>query len=366
MTRRSVLRRRGVVALLVVAAVPLMLAADRGLGRLLAGPRGLELGGAEWIWAPRVSSWSGPTAFLALRDLELPAAPSSARLLALADEEYVLFVNGKIVGAGRYRAGEPMDAYELAPVLRPGNNRIVFELRSGRGVGGFLARLRVELPGREPVRLVTDEDWKIAYRHRDGLGDPSVMPLPPLPQALVLARPPFGRWGPRRPGPLRVRFEEALERPRDWVRVWTPRADGEWRRSGVRRPARGERVLIDFGREEAGFLVLAGLGRADEPALVYTGLREPHPEDTSPSAVWISLPGKVHWVDAEPRRFRYALVVGGEGVHSASVYGIRDAAAAAWPAAPERRRGVFGLTPVQLRTPIEDKIWSQLQGATGR
>lgn len=366
MTRRAVLRRRGVVALLVLVALPLLLAADRGLGRLLAGPRGVELGGAEWIWAPRASSWSGPTAFLALRDLELHAAPSSARLLVLADEEYVLFVNGEIVGAGRYRAGEPMDAYELASLLRPGNNRIVFELRSGRGIGGFLARLRVELPGREPLRLVTDEDWKIAYRHRDGLVERLETPLAPLPQALVLARPPFGRWGPRRPGPPRVPFEEALERPRDWVRVWTPGADGEWRRSGVRRPARGERVLIDFGREETGVLVLAGLRGAGEPALVYTGLREPHPEDASPSAVWIPLPGKSHWVDAEARRFRYALVVGGAGVRSASVYDIRDAAATAWPAVSERRRGVFGLTPAQLRTPIEDKIWSQLQGLTGR
>ncbi|MGH9382284.1 MAG: hypothetical protein ACRD2Z_16995 [Thermoanaerobaculia bacterium] len=365
MTSRLLSRRRWLLALLAVAAAPLLLTADHGLGRLLAGPRELDLAGAQWIWAPRVSSWSGPTAFLALRDLELAAAPASARLLVLADEEYALSVNGRTVGAGRYRPGAAMDAYDIGALLRQGNNRLVFELRSGRGVGGFLALLRAELPGREPVTLVTDGDWSISYRWRGELVHGFETPLPPLPEALVLSEPPFGRWGPRRANPPRTVFDDVLSRPRDWMRAWTVGAGGGRRRASIRQPVLGERILIDFGREETGFLVLGSVGPDPVPALVYVGSQPPRPETASPSAIWISLSGKRHWLDAEARRFRYVLILGARAVRTASVYPVREIAAEAWPPQPEPDRGVFGLAPARLRTPVEDKIWSQLQGLPG-
>src|SRR4029077_11094756 len=96
---------------------------------------------AQWIWSGRERNAQGPSAFYALRDFTLDMPPARARLLVTADEEYVLYLNGKRVGAGGYRAGAGLDVYDAGPLLLPGGNRLIAELRSNHGGGGFLLSL---------------------------------------------------------------------------------------------------------------------------------------------------------------------------------------------------------------------------------
>ncbi len=114
------------------------------------------------------------------------------------------------------------------------------------------------------------------------------------------------------------------------------------------------------------------------------------------------------WLDARPRRFRYALVIGLERPLAARVYAVEprvaerggveiapEAATAGMAEAPGTSarsatsdltaggraapagaaglpppgRGVFGLAPPRLRTPVEDEIrrkLKRLEGVAGR
>lgn len=435
--RRGTRRRRWEVifplAFGIVAAVAL---AGREMSRL-AARLSLPTGPAQWIWAAQDRRNPAPLAFDAAVDFELPARPPArARLLALADEEYVLYLNGKRVGAGRYRPGAALDSYEVGPLLLPGGNRLLAELRSGRGLGGFLASLGDETSGKPLV--VTDGRWRIFRRHRLGLVR-GWLPLAGSSEALgeaaqVWGLPPIGRWGRPAPGPRRPLFAELTGGSRPLAArtssPYPPAASG----GPALNTAGTAIVLFDWGREVEGYLVLepgysagaagaAGMTGGIDPerlppppdrlrvALLFAGPRQwaaPSPIPAAaprlsgrvpsqgpplplvaalprqpPAAAVLLLPGGREWLDAAPRRFRYALVAGIEGPLAARVYPVEPRAAAGLVAASELgdpsqlsdpgqighlgnvSRGVFGIAPPPLRTPVEDEVRRKLQGLAG-
>ena len=69
--------------------------------------------GALWIWAPELGLDDGPASFYLGRDVQVPFPPRQARLLALADEEYVIYLNGQLVASNRFESGAALDAYEV-------------------------------------------------------------------------------------------------------------------------------------------------------------------------------------------------------------------------------------------------------------
>src|SRR5690349_8401099 len=253
-------------------------------------------GGAQWIWAERDRSDASPAAFYAARDFDLEAPPERARLLVTADQEYVLHLNGKRVGSGAYEPGAGLDVYEVGPLLRPGGNRLVAELRSERGSGGFLASL---VDGETGDLLVgTDARWRIVRRQQLGLAR-GWLSLADAEPAHSWGYPPAGRWGPPKEGPKKPLFLDLVARP-------VPPASS--------RPVpvlRGQGVLLDWGREVVGYLSLDV--KAEEEmgtALVFTGAEPPNPLAVRPDAVVLVAPGARRWLDSRPRRFRYALVLG--------------------------------------------------------
>ncbi|MBV8202147.1 MAG: hypothetical protein JOZ15_16125, partial [Acidobacteria bacterium] len=153
------MRRRpwiGALAAAFVAACGLTLAV-RG-ERWAAARLGGTIGQAQWIWVAHDRRQAQPVAFYAARDFQLAPPPARARLLALGDQEYILYLNGKRVGAGGWRPGARLDAYEVGALLRPGGNRLLAELRSDDGGGGFLASLVDEESGR--MLVGTDGAWR--------------------------------------------------------------------------------------------------------------------------------------------------------------------------------------------------------------
>ncbi|HVF59983.1 MAG TPA: hypothetical protein VNJ70_09270 [Thermoanaerobaculia bacterium] len=340
-------RRRVRRALLAAAlALPLLAWAERA-GVTAAARRILPTGEAEWIWAEWAAGAKTPAVFHAARDFELDAAPSGGRLMVLADEEHVLWVNGRRIGAGHYRTGRPLDVYPATELLQPGVNRILVELRSARGAGGFIARLE---DGDGHALLVTDRSWLVFRRHRPGL----VRGWEPLEEgpaagepAFSWGSPPVGRWDAPRPGPPRPPLDERTGRA-----VRPRRVAGD--------PA-GVRKLYDFGRVVTGYLRLEHRPVAEvEVALLFAGDRPPDPRAHAQGAVLLMPDGRA-WLDARPRRFRYVLLLGAPSVVGARVFPVsgEEATTAARPEPPE---GAFGLAPPPLRAPIEDEVRRELKG----
>jgi hypothetical protein len=70
-------------------------------------------------------------------------------------------------------------------------------------------------------------------------------------------------------------------------------------------------------------------------------------------------------MDIRPRRFRYALVIGDRPL-AARVLQVDPARAAGFlEDGVPKLKGVFGIEPPPLRTPVQDEIWRELQRVPG-
>jgi hypothetical protein len=312
----------------------------------------LPTGDAQWIWKPIDRKDHEPAAFYAIRDFDLESPPARARLQITADEEYVLTLNGHRIGAGAYQPEAPLDAYDVGPLLLAGGNRLMVELRSGRGAGGLLASLQDEATGRQLV--ATDTQWRIFPRHQLGLVR-GWLPIGGGEPVLCWGYPPIGSWGRPRPG----RPAPALARGPIVRAIAARPLNLPFAAAGQARPP-GSPVLYDWGREVEGRLTLeVPLAKEMGVGLLFTGSEPPDPLRVRPSASVLIVPGRSDWLDACPRRFRYAVIVGL----------TRPAAAAVLPA-PARpvhkaEMKVFGISGPPLRTPVEDEVWSKLQRLAG-
>ncbi len=357
--------RRVPVLALVAAFVLLLALAQRCLAPRVVAGRSVT-GEAQWIWAAPDRQGVTPLAFQAARDFELDAVPRKARIDVLADEEYVLYLNGVRVGGGRYRLGADLDGYSVAPLLAAGPNRLLVELRSGPRVGGLLLRLS----GDGGLDIVTDSEWRILLRHREGHLDPAAaLEETRLPR--VWGRPPIGRWRlPERGELLPLHGELVAGRKRlPPVRL---RSGGVWRpvpvvkaRRVVRALSRGRPLTFDWGREVTGYAGLYFGSRRSPRALLYFGC-EPSDLEAVPDDRAIGARGEIVWTSAVPRRFRCMTVLAPAGVRRAFALAVDEDLAAPILTSPRPLEGVFGIAdPPQLVTPVEDEIRRELQGLPG-
>ncbi|MCL2701747.1 MAG: hypothetical protein FWE88_08655 [Phycisphaerae bacterium] len=124
----------------------------------------------KWMW----TSATKPNQYVgAVREFDLSAVPESAVLRVFADSEYKLYVNGRFVNAGPAPFAKPVipvDAYDVASLLRPGGNEI-FVLACSAGVDtkrspherpGMYVLFEATLPGGQSVRVVSDDQWRVA------------------------------------------------------------------------------------------------------------------------------------------------------------------------------------------------------------
>ncbi len=319
----------------------------------------LPSGEAQWIWAAPDHHGVTPLAFQAARDFELVRPPAEAELLIQADEEYVLYLNATRVGGNRYRPGEPVDRYRVAPLLRPGRNRLLVQLASGRRAGGLLLRLH----GSDGLEVVSGADWRILLRNRRRHLDPD-RDLTQSYRPRVWGPPPSGRWRLPAAGEPQPLHDELLtgERRRAPRRML---ADGAWQ--PLARPEGlppGRPVTFDWGRQVVGYLRLGFVGRTAPEALLYFGREQPaDPELEAPGGRALGPRGQPLWIDSLPRRFRYLTVITTGRLHTVFVL----------PAGPQRvahlldqhepLAGVFGVVPPQASvSPIEYEIRRQLEG----
>ncbi len=358
------------ISLLLVLAVGVLGQITRA-GTALWARMTTPTGGAQWIWAERGRTDVTPAAFYAVRDFDLDEPPAKARLLILADPEYVVTLNGRRLGSGRYPPGGPvrLDTYDVGGLLLPGGNRILVELRSDRGAGGLLAVLQ---DGDGSTLVRTGPDWRIVPRHRFGL----VRGLLPLERkggldgtpAFSWGAPPTGRWGRPEAGPVLPLLSEVIQGPAIPAAAVTFPVLPQLAATATRHV-----VLFDWGREVTGNLVLLmPAGEGLRPAILFTGTRIPDPLRDVPAGTVLVMTGRRSWMDAEARRFRYAMVIL-ESPLGARAQEAGAIAARVLPVDPRKAagriaygavtplEGVFGLEPPPLRPPVQDEIWRKLQ-----
>ncbi|OQC41533.1 MAG: hypothetical protein BWX64_00830 [Acidobacteria bacterium ADurb.Bin051] len=347
-------RRPVLGALLVWGAIALLaLLAQKVLAPWLARERG-GLGEAHWLWAPEDPRGTAPTAFFLVRDFSLETPPAgAARLIASGDEEYSVFLNGAWVAAGRYHPGAPAEVRDLTGILRPGENRLVVELRSSHGLGGFAARLA---DGADRTLLLTDASWEVVRADwgllTDGVREPGAAPRD-------WGVSPVGRWQRLSPGPVRPPL--AGEREELAARWFTSLPQGEWfpaPQSAYPAFPLGRKVIFDWGKPVEGFLALEfATGEGGGRTLVT--FAEELTDEVRPRAdrLFVRPPGRNYWYDVEPHRFRYATVVTLDPVLAAKVY-LEPVGAPP----PEPPPGWFGVRLPPLRPPGEDELWRELEG----
>lgn len=156
----TLLARPAPAALFLLVVLVLAASAARGLVRAHADRMRLVTGRAEWIWYAAPVAAPRPIRFFATQQFVLPEAPRGALAKVFVDREHALWVNGRRVGGGTQRPGDPLAIYEIAPLLRAGENRIAIEAASPDGIGGILAAVDVRGLGRNA--LVTDGRWRVS------------------------------------------------------------------------------------------------------------------------------------------------------------------------------------------------------------
>ena len=330
---RSGLGRR---ALLYLAAGLVALGALERSARVLVSRHVLPTAGAEWIWSPGARELADGLAFYAVRDVELDAPPERAYLHVLADEAYVLHLNGRRVGSGAYFARAPLDTYVLERALRPGWNRVVVELRSGRGAGGLLVALFAD--GEDHPLVKSDQSWRI-FSDAAGVVD-GTRPFADGGPVQVWQVPPHGGWGAPRVAGERTTFDRAVAAPRGRLDplVLEPR-------SGRTVAEGGAREASDFGRVVTGYLLLRDLETAPRRMRVGIGIGDAREEMLDV----VLAAGQTAWSTAEVHTLRY---ISAPGLHERSPGVIPvDPSFAAEDARRSRlrRRGVFGVDPPHER-----------------
>lgn len=329
----------------------------------------LPTGTAQWIWAAVEEGQAEPQTYYLVRDFYLDFRAKKARLLCLADEEYVVIINGVQVGGGRFFGQGIVDEYAVARFLKRGRNRLVIEARSSRGSGGLLARLEARV-GRRSKTIESDGSWRVLRHQERGLGQPREE-ISEGEEPVVWGLPPMGRW----PLPTKVRRRPTIPEllldiePKSAVRFRQGGGGSVWKRidgEATSTAGLGPWVTFDWGRTVTGYLALEYLIEESPVALIYLGEEVPDLSVARPAAVLAGLEGGWLWSDALPQRFRYATVLVRDGsVTGAMVYPTNPRRSADLIPTEPGSSGVFGLRSENLRTPLEDEIRRELHGLPG-
>jgi hypothetical protein len=346
---------------LIAAGAFLLAVSERWLAPRVVASRS-DSGEAQWIWAAPDRHGVTPLAFHLARDFELATRPGEAEVRLLADEEYVLYLNGVRVGGNRYRDGAALDHYQVGPLLVAGPNRLLVEVRSGRRAGGLLLRLT----GGGGLEIVTGPEWSVLLRHRERHLDPGNA-LEQARSPRVWGGPPTGRWRLPEAGASLPLYADLLasgsRRRPERVRVgddWRPPAQLR-----PKSPTLGQVVTFDWGREVTGYLGLFFGTRLWPKALLYFGCESVDPE-AAPADQALGIRGRLQWTAARPQRFRCVTVVAPEGVRGAFVVEVEESRAEALLTGSKPVEGVFGLDdPPPLVTPVEHEIRRELEGLPG-
>lgn len=346
---------------LIAALVAIFLAVVEEGWHAVASRRSEPGLGACWIWIDDVPvEGAEPRSFFAVRDLQIAEPPRQAWMSIVADEVYVLYINGQQVGANVYRPPATADLYRVETLLRPGTNRFVVEARSLRGAGGVLASLRFDEP--HHVVLETDGSWRILPRFEPAILAPEQTLSQGLPPK-IWGRPPTGRWRVAAPPGERPALPLVAQDIPTWG-MRGPSPKGRWadlNKPRRRFPGLGRALIFDWRQEVAGYLRLQiEPSSSPEMGLLYCSSQWPDPVHHAADAVVLPIADSPFWDDTEVRRFRYCMTVGVPVAVRPTVAAVEPGLVHRLEARPADRLGVFGLVP-PAKVSLESRVWHRVK-----
>ncbi|MFD6988936.1 family 78 glycoside hydrolase catalytic domain [Streptomyces sp. NPDC059943] len=199
-----------------------------------AAPPGFD--GASWIWSEGATTGdapAGPAWFRAALDLPAGAGVARATVVATADDDFTLHLDGaQVLHAPQqqdgWRTGRTADVTEA--VKAAGQRVVLAAVATNRGgasvnPGGFVVRLVVETTDGQTRELVTSGDWLTVKSEQQGWQRPDFDDSG-WTAATVLAPYGEGPWGdgvsvslPEAPAPL-LRREFAVRKPVTRARLY--------------------------------------------------------------------------------------------------------------------------------------------------
>lgn len=113
----------------------------------------------QWIWAAESGDQQTCRLWRAF-DIPEGAVVSRATLHITVDNGYRLLLDGREIGRGSdWRA---VTVYDLTWLLQPGHHVLAVEGYNDSLQAGLNCGLKIELIDRDPVKLISDESWRIA------------------------------------------------------------------------------------------------------------------------------------------------------------------------------------------------------------
>jgi len=139
-----------------------------GLLHLAAAPAAAaDLGGAEWIWAPKYTRYTTPPGPRFFRKKVALGEVASAKLEITCDDQYELFINGRRVGA----AGDwkTLKSHDVTTFVTPGTNIIAVRGDNAQlGAAGFVIRFTAKQKDGKLVTQLSDVTWKTSAQGPSG------------------------------------------------------------------------------------------------------------------------------------------------------------------------------------------------------
>jgi putative heme-binding domain-containing protein len=123
-------------------------------------------GEAQWIWNPQQQPSDAPAGDVYFRKTFSLSDPESGSVEITADDSYVLYVNGRHVGAGE--SWKQLDEYDIKRYMVSGRNVIAVKATNGQpGDAGFVARVTVKNRGNTDVSFSTNGTWLTTLKPSD-------------------------------------------------------------------------------------------------------------------------------------------------------------------------------------------------------
>jgi alpha-L-rhamnosidase len=147
-------------------------------GDWIGDPDPLSLNNSDWIWYPEgdpASSAPVATRYF-LDEVDIPANEtlSRANFLITADDQWVLYVNGKLIGQsdGQANAWEEAQEEDVTADLHAGENTIAVAATNAGGPGSWIGTLGLEYADGTTSDVVTNAAWLSSTTDPAGWQDP--------------------------------------------------------------------------------------------------------------------------------------------------------------------------------------------------
>ena len=137
----------------------------------------VSLANSDWIWYPEGDPASlAPTATRYFRDsVDIPAgkALTRANFLITADDQWSVYVNGKLIGRSNGQANAWYEGQQLdvTPYLHAGANTIAVAATNAGGPGSWIGALGLEYADGTTSNVVTDDTWLASQTDPQGWQD---------------------------------------------------------------------------------------------------------------------------------------------------------------------------------------------------